>query len=118
MGETWDSWSKPEKWEQISSRGSEASIAFISKDEVVWTSTQNSDGYADLMTFSTVVPLVIPTDFVAAEVPLPKIEESKNLVKTTQVPEENREKRIVHSRIRPLYLHLNRRLYRWKIQLR
>ena len=95
MGETWDSWSKPEKWEQISSLGSEASIAFISKDEVVWTSTQNSDGFADLMTFSTVVPLVIPTDFVAAEVPLPKIEESKNLVKTTQVPEENREKRIV-----------------------
>lgn len=65
LGESWDSWSKPEIWQQISSRGSEASITFISKDEVVWTSTQNSDGYADLMTFSTPVPLVIPTEFSA-----------------------------------------------------
>jgi outer membrane protein OmpA-like peptidoglycan-associated protein len=65
IGEPWDSWSKPEKWEQISSRGSETSIAFISPDEVVWTSTQNSDGFADLMTFSTPVPLIIPTEFVA-----------------------------------------------------
>ena len=62
-GEVWDSWSKPEKWEQISSKGSEASITFLSKDEVVWTSTQNSDGFADLMTFSQPVPLVIPSDF-------------------------------------------------------
>jgi outer membrane protein OmpA-like peptidoglycan-associated protein len=65
LGESWDSWSKPEIWQQISSRGSEASITFISKDEVVWTSTQNSDGYADLMTFSTPVPLVIPNEFSA-----------------------------------------------------
>lgn len=62
-GDTWESWSKPEKWEQISSKGSEASITFLSKDEVVWTSTQNSDGFADLMTFSQPVPLVIPSDF-------------------------------------------------------
>jgi len=72
IGEPWDSWSKPEKWEQISSRGSETSIAFISPDEVVWTSTQNSDGFADLMTFSTPVPLIIPTEFVA-----PVVSESK-----------------------------------------
>ncbi|SDA88198.1 OmpA family protein [Algoriphagus alkaliphilus] len=65
LRESWDSWSKPEVWQQISSRGSEASITFISKDEVVWTSTQNSDGYADLMTFSTPVPLVIPIEFSA-----------------------------------------------------
>ncbi|SEF63990.1 OmpA family protein [Algoriphagus boritolerans] len=69
LGEAWDSWSKPEKWEQISSRGSEASITFISKDEIVWTSTQNSDGFADLMTFSTPVPLVIPSEFVAPVTP-------------------------------------------------
>jgi outer membrane protein OmpA-like peptidoglycan-associated protein len=73
IGEPWDSWSKPEKWEQISSRGSETSIAFISPDEVVWTSTQNSDGFADLMTFSTPVPLIIPTQFVAPVVPEPKM---------------------------------------------
>lgn len=75
LGETWDSWSKPEKWEQISSNGSEASITFVSEDEIVWTSTQNSDGFADLMTFSTPVPLVIPTEFVApvvAEKPVEK----------------------------------------------
>lgn len=91
MGETWDSWSKPEKWEQISSRGSEASIAFISKDEVVWTSTQNSDGYADLMTFSTVVPLVIPTEFVAPVLPQVKTEEPKILAKVTQEVEVKQE---------------------------
>lgn len=68
LGESWDSWSLPEKWEQISSRGSEASITFISKDEVVWTSTQNSDGFADLMTFTTPVPLDIPTEFVAPKI--------------------------------------------------
>lgn len=63
FGESWDSWSKPEIWEQVSSRGSEASITFTGKDEVVWTSTQNSDGFADLMTFSAPVPLAIPTEF-------------------------------------------------------
>lgn len=95
MGETWDSWSKPEKWEQISSRGSEASIAFISKDEVVWTSTQNSDGYADLMTFSTVVPLLIPTEFVAPVLPQVKTEEPKILAKATQEVEVKQETVIV-----------------------
>jgi flagellar motor protein MotB len=63
IGETWQSWSKPEKWEQLSTKGSETSITFLSKDEVVWTSTQNSDGFADLMTFAQPVPLVIPSDF-------------------------------------------------------
>ena len=65
LGDSWESWSKPEKWEQISSNGSEASITFIDADEIVWTSTQNSDGFADLLTFSTPVPLVIPSEFVA-----------------------------------------------------
>jgi outer membrane protein OmpA-like peptidoglycan-associated protein len=63
LGDSWQSWSKPEKWEQISSRGSESSITFISKEEIVWTSTQNNDGFADLMTFSQPVPLEIPSDF-------------------------------------------------------
>lgn len=62
-GDTWTSWSKPEKWEQISSNGSEASITFLSQDEVVWTSTQNSDGFADLVTFTQPVPLSIPSEF-------------------------------------------------------
>ncbi len=62
-GETWKDWSKPVKWEQISSRGSEVSVTFISENEVVWSSTMNSDGFADLMTFETIVPLIIPTEF-------------------------------------------------------
>ncbi|OOG72335.1 OmpA family protein [Algoriphagus sp. A40] len=69
LEESWDSWSKPEKWVQISSNGSEASITFLDEDEIVWTSTQNSDGFADLLTFATPVPLVIPTEFVASVVP-------------------------------------------------
>ncbi len=75
LGDSWQSWSIPEKWEQISSNGSEASITFLEQDEIVWTSTQNSDGFADLMTFSTPVPLVVPTEFVApvvAETPAEK----------------------------------------------
>ncbi|WP_339876918.1 OmpA family protein [uncultured Algoriphagus sp.] len=66
MGSGWNSWSKPVIWEQISSPGSEVSVTFINDEEVVWTSTQNSDGFADLLTFETVVPLVIPEEFVAA----------------------------------------------------
>ena len=64
-GESWNSWSKPEKWEQISTKGSETSITFLSKEEVVWTSTQSSDGFADLMTFEKPVPLIIPSDYKA-----------------------------------------------------
>jgi outer membrane protein OmpA-like peptidoglycan-associated protein len=85
LGETWASWSLPEKWEQISSRGSEASVTFISKDEVVWTSTQNSDGFADLMTFSTPVPLVIPTEFVAPIISEVKSETTRSSSRPTRV---------------------------------
>jgi len=67
MGEGWDSWSKPEIWEQVSSPGSEVSVTFINDEEVVWTSTQNSDGFADLLTFETVVPLIKPEEFTASE---------------------------------------------------
>src|SRR5690606_10069785 len=67
MGEGWNNWSKPMLWQQISSPGSEVSVTFISEDEVVWTSTQNSDGFADLLTFESVVPLVIPEEFPVAE---------------------------------------------------
>lgn len=88
LGEDWTSWSKPEKWEQISTRGSEASITFISKDEVVWTSTQNSDGFADLLTFSTPVPLIIPTEFVAPPVPQTKPEPARTSSKPTRVATE------------------------------
>ncbi|MEB2775794.1 OmpA family protein [Algoriphagus sp. D3-2-R+10] len=66
MGEGWNNWSKPVIWEQVSSPGSEVSVTFINEEEVVWTSTQNSDGFADLLTFETVVPLEIPEEFTAA----------------------------------------------------
>ena len=67
MSEGWDTWSKPVKWEQVSSPGSEVSVTFINEEEVVWTSTQNSDGFADLLTFETVIPLTIPEEFVAPD---------------------------------------------------
>ncbi|GMQ23949.1 hypothetical protein Aoki45_06310 [Algoriphagus sp. oki45] len=66
LGDTWDSWSVPVKWEQISSKGSDASVTFLEGDEVVWSSTLSSDGYADLLTFAVPVPLVIPEEFVAS----------------------------------------------------
>ncbi|WP_192349897.1 OmpA family protein [Algoriphagus sp. Y33] len=81
MGEGWNNWSKPVIWQQISSPGSEVSVTFINEEEVVWTSTQNSDGFADLLTFETVVPLVTPEEFTEA-VSEPLI--SKTLPKTTK----------------------------------
>jgi outer membrane protein OmpA-like peptidoglycan-associated protein len=68
LGDSWQAWSRPEKWEQINTNGSETSITFISPEEIVWTSTQNSDGFADLMTFANPVPLDIPTEFEAPTV--------------------------------------------------
>ncbi len=63
MGEGYNSWSKPVKWEQLSSKGSDISVTFISPTEVIWTSTQNSDGFADLLSFNKGVKLNIPTEF-------------------------------------------------------
>jgi outer membrane protein OmpA-like peptidoglycan-associated protein len=60
---TLSNWSQPKRWEQISSPGSEASITFISDEEIVWTSTQNSDGFADLLTFQNPEKLIIPENF-------------------------------------------------------
>ncbi len=68
MGGDWNSWSLPVKWEQISSAGSDVSLTFLDKDNVVWTSTQNSDGYADLLTFAVITPLIIPQEFVPAQI--------------------------------------------------
>jgi outer membrane protein OmpA-like peptidoglycan-associated protein len=81
MGDDWSSWSKPVKWEQVSSAGSEVSVTFITDQEVVWTSTQNSDGFADLLTFETPVPLVIPEEFIAA--PEPVIAAAKSVASRT-----------------------------------
>jgi outer membrane protein OmpA-like peptidoglycan-associated protein len=67
LGNTWMSWSKPVIWTQLSSAGSEVSVTFINEDEVVWTSTQNSDGFADLLTFDQPVQLVIPAEFETAD---------------------------------------------------
>ena len=85
MGDGWNNWSKPVIWAQISSPGSEVSVTFISDEEVVWTSTQNSDGFADLLTFQTVIPLEIPEEFVAAaqEPVAPTVQRSQ--VKTSSI---------------------------------
>ncbi|WP_057936509.1 OmpA family protein [Algoriphagus resistens] len=76
MGTDWVNWSKPVIWKQLSSAGSDVSVTFITKEEVVWTSTQNSDGFADLLTFETVVPLVIPEEFTVAA-PEPFVPDAK-----------------------------------------
>lgn len=82
LGDDWNSWSLPVKWEQISSPGSDVSLTFLDKDNVVWTSTQNSDGYADLLTFAVVTPLIIPQEFISAEpVAIPAIPASDALEK-------------------------------------
>jgi outer membrane protein OmpA-like peptidoglycan-associated protein len=95
LGESWDSWSKPEIWEQISSRGSEASVTFISEDEVVWTSTQNSDGFADLMTFSTPVPLIRPVEFLAPVVSEDEIAVPRRSSRTSPTNQVRTETRVI-----------------------
>ena len=85
MGDDWNSWSFPVKWEQISSAGSDVSLTFLDKDNVVWTSTQNSDGYADLLTFAVVTPLIIPQEFIPAQtVAAPEVRDP--VVLATEVP--------------------------------
>lgn len=63
LSESFDQWSVPKKWIQLNSAGSESSVTFISDTEIVWTTTQNSDGFADLVTFKEPVNLEIPTEF-------------------------------------------------------
>lgn len=77
MGEDWGGWSKPVIWDQLSSAGSDVSVTFINDEEVVWTSTQNSDGFADLLTFETIVPLVVPQEFTEAVAEAANIEDPK-----------------------------------------
>jgi outer membrane protein OmpA-like peptidoglycan-associated protein len=91
MGEGFNSWSKPVKWEQLSSNGSDISVTFISPTEVIWTSTQNSDGFADLLSFGDTVKLDIPTEFdllsVSQSLPQPpKIAPAKTEKSVTIVP--------------------------------
>lgn len=82
-GESWTSWSVPQKWDQISSRGSESSITLIDQGEVIWTSTQSSDGFADLMTFANPTPLVLPEKFPVSTISTEQPE--SNLAISTQV---------------------------------
>lgn len=77
IGDSWQDWSIPVKWTQISTRGSEGSVTLIEDKEVVWTSTQNSDGFADLMTFATPVPLIFPEKFEAPKMDAPVKSEPK-----------------------------------------
>ncbi|MBC6367926.1 OmpA family protein [Algoriphagus sp. AK58] len=86
LGEGWNTWSKPEKWEQISSNGSEASITFLTENEVVWTSTQNSDGFADLVTFAQPIPLVMPTEFIPASNPVTQVNPPSSTFKAVTQP--------------------------------
>ena len=87
-GEGWKDWSKPVKWKQISSRGSEVSVTFINENEIVWSSTMNSDGFADLMTFETIIPLEIPNEFsVAPPAISPPKESIQQALPTSAQPE-------------------------------
>ncbi len=93
MGEGFDSWSKPVKWEQLSSNGSDISVTFISPTEVIWTSTQNSDGFADLLSFGEAIKLDIPTEFDSPSV-------SEALPPTSQIAIAKTEKAV---KIEPIY---------------
>lgn len=63
LGPEWEDWSNPVNWEKINTAGSEMSMTFVGTDEIVWTSTQNSNGFADLLTFAKIEDLEIPKDY-------------------------------------------------------
>ncbi|RAI93899.1 OmpA family protein [Algoriphagus yeomjeoni] len=87
LGDGWNKWSKPMIWQQVSSPGSEVSVTFINEGEVVWTSTQNSDGFADLLTFETIVPLEIPDAIITQDPdPVAAIEKSTSAKTVSMVP--------------------------------
>jgi len=49
LDETWKKWTKPQNLtEKINTEGQELSFRFISEEEAVFVSTQNSDGYGDI----------------------------------------------------------------------
>jgi len=62
VDDKWTSWTVPVKWEQVSTEGSDISLAFSPNQEVIWTSIQNSDGFADLVTFAKETPLYFPEE--------------------------------------------------------
>lgn len=50
-GEPWDNWSKPTPLEQVNTQGAELSYVVFDKEKnlALYTSTQNSEGFGDLM---------------------------------------------------------------------
>lgn len=66
MGDTWQDWSNPVNWEKLNTPGSEMAVAFVSSNEVIWSSSQNSNGFSDLLTFEQTETLEIPTAFTPA----------------------------------------------------
>lgn len=50
-GDSWDSWSKPTPLEQVNTQGAELSYVVFDKEKnlALFTSTQNSEGFGDLM---------------------------------------------------------------------
>ncbi|AFL85573.1 outer membrane protein/peptidoglycan-associated (lipo)protein [Belliella baltica DSM 15883] len=51
IGQSWDSWSKPTPLEQVNTEGAELSYVVFDKEKnlAFYTSTQNSNGFGDLM---------------------------------------------------------------------
>ncbi|MCS5489580.1 OmpA family protein [Algoriphagus limi] len=86
LSDDFDQWSAPEKWVQLNSAGSESSVTFISDQEVVWTTTQNSDGFADLVTFKEPVDLEIPAEFEApSTVAIAQTEQNESTTKVSEL---------------------------------
>lgn len=86
LSEDLTEWSAAQKWVQLSSPGSESAVTFISPTEVVWTTTQNSDGFADLVTYEEITPLEIPNEFKAPEtVAVSQQNQSENVTTVTEL---------------------------------
>ncbi|MHA7128776.1 OmpA family protein [Algoriphagus namhaensis] len=77
-GATWQDWSNPIRWDKVNSPGSEVAVAFANPEEVIWSSSQNSNGFSDLLTYSTSMDLEIPKDFAPAL--------RRSLARTPEVP--------------------------------
>ena len=91
MGDTWQDWSNPVNWEKLNSPGSEMAVAFVGSNQVVWSSSQNSNGFSDLLTFAQEEELELPTGFTPAlrrsisrNVNAPAIEQSDEVYLTEE----------------------------------
>lgn len=96
IGDSWESWSKPSPLEQVNTQGAELSYVVFDKEKnlAFYTSTQNSEGFGDLM----MITHQIDAQESVAEVLVAKAQETtiqkKEEIKVTEIDSAKKENSI------------------------